>query len=123
MKNADWQADQQQLRQLRLFNNVAASSIYLLLSEFRACDLEIGEVLLSPFDRNQYLYPLLNGELRVHLGSLDSQPISTLKAGDCVGKISFIDNERPSAYVVASLVACCTCIANRCSNFSNIHPK
>ncbi|WP_397377979.1 GGDEF domain-containing protein [Pseudomonas sp.] len=102
MKSADWQADLQQLRQLRLFNNVAASSINLLLKEFRACDLETGDILLSPFDRNQYLYLLLNGELVVHLGSLDSQPVSTLKAGECAGEISFIDNERPSAYVVAS---------------------
>lgn len=102
MKNAKWQADLQQLRQLRLFHNVAASSIDLLLSEFRACDLATGEVLLSPSDRNQYLYLVLKGQLRVHLGSLDSPPVSTLNTGDCAGEISFIDNEHPSAFVVAN---------------------
>ncbi|MDP3813656.1 GGDEF domain-containing protein [Pseudomonas sp.] len=102
MKNAKWQVDLQQLRQLRLFNNVAVSSISQLLKEFRACDLESGEVLLSPFNRNQYLYLLLKGQLKVYLGSMDSLAVSILNVGDCAGEISFIDNEHPCAYVVAT---------------------
>jgi diguanylate cyclase (GGDEF)-like protein len=114
MKSADWQGDLQQIRHLRLFNNVAASNIGQLLKEFRACDLETDEVLLSPFNRNQYLYLLLEGQLNVYLGSLDSPPVSTLKAGDCAGEISFIDNEHPSAYVVAS-EPCCVLRLHRAS--------
>lgn len=102
MRNAKWQVDLHQLRQLRLFNNVAVGSISQLLKEFRACDLESGEVLLSPFNRNQYLYLLLKGQLKVYLGSLDSLSVSTLNVGDCAGEISFIDNEHPCAYVVAT---------------------
>jgi diguanylate cyclase (GGDEF)-like protein len=102
MKIAHWQADLQQIRQLRLFNNVASNSIDQLLKEFRACDLEAGEILLSPFNRNQYRYLLLKGQCQVYLGSLENQPVSTLSIGDCVGEISFIDNQHPSAYVVAS---------------------
>lgn len=102
MKNAPWQASLQQIRTLRLFNNVAASSINQLLKEFRACDLETGEILLSPFNRNQYLYLLLKGQFKVYLGSMDNQPVSTLCTGDCAGEISFIDNDHPSAYVVAT---------------------
>ncbi|MBB2495697.1 GGDEF domain-containing protein [Aquipseudomonas ullengensis] len=102
MKNAHWQQDLQQISRLRLFQNVAASSIDQLLREFRACELETGEVLLSPFNRNQYLYLLLDGELKVYLGSLENQPVSTLLSGECAGEISFIDNDHPSAYVVAS---------------------
>jgi diguanylate cyclase (GGDEF)-like protein len=117
MKNAKWQADLHQLRHLRLFNNVAASSISQLLKEFRACDLDAGEVLLSPFNRNQYLYLLLKGQLKVYLGSLDSQPVSTLKVGDCAGEISFIDNEHPSAYVVAT-EPCCVLRLHRESLFN-----
>jgi diguanylate cyclase (GGDEF)-like protein len=116
MKTASWQADLQQLRHLRLFNNVAASSISRLLKEFRACDLEAGEVLLSPFNRNQYLYLLLQGQLKVHLGSLDSQAVSTLKVGDCAGEISFIDNDHPCAYVVAT-ESCCVLRLHRESLF------
>ncbi|SDG86429.1 diguanylate cyclase (GGDEF) domain-containing protein [Pseudomonas benzenivorans] len=106
MKAARWQADLHQVRQLRLFNNVAVSSIDRLLKEFRACDVEAGEVLLSPFNRNHYLYLLLKGQFKVYLGSLDNQPVGTLSAGDCAGEISFIDNQPPSAYVVATEPSC-----------------
>ncbi|MCY1280877.1 diguanylate cyclase (GGDEF) domain protein [compost metagenome] len=102
MKTTHWQEDLQQLRHLRLFNKVAASILAQLLKEFRACELDAGEVLLSPFNRNQYLYLLLSGELKVYLGSLENQPVSTLEPGDCAGEISFIDNDYPSAYVVAT---------------------
>ncbi|MBD9482264.1 GGDEF domain-containing protein [Pseudomonas sp. PDM14] len=102
MKNAHWQQDLQQVKQVRLFQNVAADSLEQLLREFRACELETGEVLLSPFNRNQFLYLLLDGELKVYLGSLDNQPVSTLLPGECAGEISFIDNDHPSAYVVAT---------------------
>lgn len=102
MKSAHWQEDLQQISRLRLFQNVAANSIQHLLQEFRACELEAGEVLLSPFNRNQYLYLLLEGELKVYLGSLENQAVSTLHSGECAGEISFIDNDHPSAYVVAS---------------------
>lgn len=102
MKAAHWQVDLQLVRQLRLFENVAASSINQLLREFRAYDLDEGEILLSPFNRNQYLYLLLKGQLKVYLGSLESTSVSTLQVGDCTGEISFIDNEHPSAYVVAN---------------------
>lgn len=101
MKLAHRQADLHQIKQLRLFNQVALDNLDQLLKEFRAYDLEASEVLLSPFNRNQHLYLLISGRLRVYLGSLDNQAVSTLEVGDCAGEISFIDNEHPSAYVVA----------------------
>lgn len=102
MKSAKWQADRHKLQQLRLFSNVPLESVDLLLGEFRACELAQGETLLSPFNRNQYLYLLLEGQLKVYIGSQDSPPVSTLEVGECVGEVSFIDNQCPSAYVVAS---------------------
>lgn len=102
MKTTHWQTDPQQLRHLRLFRKVATQILTQSLKEFRACALENGELLLSPFNRNQHLYLLVSGELKVYLGSLDNQPVSTLEPGDCVGEISFIDNDYPSAYVVAT---------------------
>ncbi|SDH96690.1 diguanylate cyclase (GGDEF) domain-containing protein [Pseudomonas flavescens] len=102
MKAAHWQTDPQQIRHLRLFNNVALGSLTQLLDSFLPCDLDTGEVLLSPFDRNQYLYIVVNGSLKVYLGSMDNQPVTTLRPGDYAGEVSFIDNEHPSAYVVAT---------------------
>ncbi|AOE83829.1 GGDEF domain-containing protein [Pseudomonas sp. TCU-HL1] len=102
MKHVHWQEDLALLSRLRLFQNVAASNLERLLKEFRACDLEASEVVLSPFNRNQYLYLVLSGRLKVYLGSLDNSPVSTVEPGECAGEISFIDNDHPSAYVVAS---------------------
>ncbi|WP_160285904.1 GGDEF domain-containing protein [Pseudomonas knackmussii] len=102
MKAVAWQQDIQQLRQLRLFQNVAGASLECLLKDFRACELEQGEVLLSPFNRNNYLYMVMSGQLKVYLGSLDNSPVSTLEVGECAGEISFIDHDHPSAYVVAT---------------------
>lgn len=102
MKDAHWSGGLQQVQHARLFQNITASNLQQLVRHFCAYDLDQDEVLLSPFNRNQYLYLLLNGELKVYLGSLDNQPISTICAGECVGEISFIDNDHPSAYVVAT---------------------
>ncbi|MDH4611398.1 GGDEF domain-containing protein [Pseudomonas sp. BN102] len=102
MKHVHWQKDLHLLSRLRLFRNVAASNLEQLLKEFRACDLDTGEIVLSPFNRNQYLYLVLAGRLMVYLGSLENTPVSTVEVGECAGEISFIDNDHPSAYVVAS---------------------
>lgn len=102
MKHVHWQEDLALLSRLRLFQNVAVSNLEQLLKEFRACDLEAGEVVLSPFNRNQYLYLVVSGRLKVYLGSLDNSPVSTIEPGECAGEISFIDNDHPSAYVVVS---------------------
>ena len=101
MKLAHWQVDLQHIKHLQLFHKVAVDSLDQLLREFCAYDLEAGEVLLSPFNRNQHLYLVIKGSLRVYLGSLDNQAVSSLEVGDCAGEISFIDNDHPSAYVVA----------------------
>ncbi len=102
MKHVDWQADLTRLRQMRLFRNVTASNLKLLLSDVRAYALNDGEVLLSPFSRNHHLFLVLEGELRIFLGSLDNQPLSSIGPGECVGEISFIDNAPPSAYAIAN---------------------
>ncbi|WP_029529481.1 GGDEF domain-containing protein [Pseudomonas sp. S9] len=102
MKPAHWQAETQHLDKLRLFDKVALSNIEQLLKEFLAYDIDAGEILLSPTTRNQYLYVLVSGQLEVYLGSLENQPVSTLYVGDCAGEISFIDNDHPCAFVMAS---------------------
>jgi diguanylate cyclase (GGDEF)-like protein len=105
MKTSQQQPDLQQVLHLRLFQNVATSSLSRLLKDFRLCEYEAGEILLSPFKRNQYLYLLLEGQLKVYLGSLDNHSVSTLEPGECAGEVSFIDNQPPSAYVLASTPA------------------
>ena len=69
MKTSQRQADLQHVMHMRLFQNVAASNLSQLLKGIRACELEAGEILLSPFKRNQYLYLLLAGLLYAWPGS------------------------------------------------------
>ncbi|KAF1052345.1 MAG: Diguanylate cyclase DgcM [Stenotrophomonas maltophilia] len=102
MRPAQWQQDIRQLSQMRLFHNVTAASVQRLIGEFCACELDAGEILLSPFNRDPHLYLVLQGQLKVYLGSLDNSPVAVLDAGECAGEISFIDDENPSAYVVAA---------------------
>ena len=90
MKTSQRQADLQHVMHMRLFQNVAASNLQKLLKDFCAYELEAGEILLSPFQRNEHLFLLLEGELKVYLGSLDGNAVSTLNTGDCVGEISFL---------------------------------
>ena len=82
MRATQQQPDLQQVMQLRLFQNVATSSLTQLLKSFRLCQYEPGEILLSPFKRNQYLYLLLEGQLKVYLGSLDNHSVRTLEPGE-----------------------------------------
>jgi diguanylate cyclase (GGDEF)-like protein len=102
MKTTQQRPELQQVRQLQLFRNVADCKLSRLLNGFRLCEYDEGEILLSPFKRNQYLYLLLQGQLKVYLGSLDNHCMSILTPGDCAGEVSFIDNQPPSAYVLAS---------------------
>jgi diguanylate cyclase (GGDEF)-like protein len=105
MKTTQQQPELQQLRQIQLFHNVVDCKLSRLLIGFRLCEYDEGEVLLSPFKRNQYLYLVLEGQLKVYLGSLDNHCVGTLAPGDCAGEVSFLDNLAPSAYVLASTKA------------------
>jgi diguanylate cyclase (GGDEF)-like protein len=100
MKTCEWQ-DIHQLRQTRLFRNVALQDLNSLLGDLRACELERGEILLSPSCPNDHLYILVQGRLDIRLGQVDNPTVNVIRPGDCAGEISFIDNERPCAYVVA----------------------
>ena len=101
MKLAEWRAEMQHLKQARLLDHVDEPCLRLLQEFFEPCLIEAGEALLSPLEHNYYLYLVLDGELSVHLDSLDSHQVRTIGPGDCAGEISFMDDLPPSAYVVA----------------------
>jgi diguanylate cyclase (GGDEF)-like protein len=97
-----WQMDLHQLDHHRLFHKVALDSLRPALESIIACEVEPGEILLSPFSRNEHLYLILQGQMKVYLGSLENQPLRTLGPGECVGEISLLDHGYPTAYVVAT---------------------
>jgi diguanylate cyclase (GGDEF)-like protein len=91
------------LDSIALFRGVNPDDISDLLSACGRTDIEQGRTLLSPKIENQCVYVVLSGELAVHIGSLESEKISTLPPGSCAGEMSIIDNMDPSAYVVATV--------------------
>lgn len=93
--------DLQPLRQARLLSGLDESTLRQLNALTRTHDLAAGERLLSPLQRNPFLYLLLDGELLVYLGSAEGAPLFGLGPGDCCGESSFIDNAFPSTLVIA----------------------
>ena len=88
-----------------LFKNVPPRLIDRCLHECEQQRLAAGEILLSPARQNQHIYVVLGGCLTVHLHSLDNLPLAFLETGECVGEISILDQQNPSAIVIASEAA------------------
>ncbi len=92
------------LSRLQLFRNVNLDSSALLdllcLCNYRR--LAEGEVVLSTREENCYLYIVLKGRLAVQLASHTDIPFAIVEPGECVGEMSIIDSQVPSAQVSAA---------------------
>lgn len=86
---------------LRLFQGVDADIALTNLNRTTRRDLDAGEILLSPEIKNENVYILASGRLRVHLDSMDNPPLLQLEPGDCAGEMSIIEERDPSAWVIA----------------------
>ena len=93
--------DIERLLNSSLFRYVTPESVEGILRECRIRELADGETLLESEQSNAFLYVILSGTLRIHLGSADSEPITCLGEGETVGEMSLIDGGIVSAYVVA----------------------
>lgn len=64
--------------------------------------LEAGDILIEQgVRRHACMFLLLNGELGVHLDTVESDPVALIPAGETVGELSVLDGSAASAYVVA----------------------
>lgn len=84
-----------------LFKDAPEEVIIRIVAEATPLALSSGEVLLSPMRDNHHVFLLLSGTLALHFDSLDSPEIRELPTGVSVGEMSIIDDEPPSAYIVA----------------------
>ena len=91
-----------EIQQSQLFQGVDLERIRAQLLQCRKEVLQTGDVLLRPEFSNNCMYLLLKGRVTVHLENLDSEPLVSLVAGECVGEMSVFDGRNPSAYVKAS---------------------
>jgi len=88
---------------LQLFHDVSPDDVQTLLQKCERCDLDTGELLLSPGKKNENVYVVLSGSLHVHVGSPDSPLVATMETGECAGEMSIIEDRDPSAYVLAAV--------------------
>lgn len=89
------------LKKIRFFQSVDLGSIKGILDACTIRTLEPEEVLISAGQANRTVYFLLNGHVRIHLTSVESEPTAILGPGESVGEMSVIDHRPASAFVVA----------------------
>lgn len=93
------------LEGLELFHGVEAGDVQDLLQRCDRRDLEVNEVLISPAEKNKYVYIVLSGSITIHVGSPDTPALATMETGECVGEMSIIEDREPSAYVIGAEAA------------------
>lgn len=96
-------ADRLCLEASTLFRGTALESVAHLLTSCTLQDVGAETQLLRPGVENRCLYLIVSGELRVYLSDSALPTHAILGAGDCVGELSLIDGQAPSALVIAAI--------------------
>ncbi len=91
----------EKLSAVRLFAGVPPNELRELLIHCRVKRLDKEGILIRPGESDDRLYVLLTGMLRIHLATVDNDPIASVLPGESVGEMSVIDSSPRSAYVVA----------------------
>lgn len=90
------------LEGLELFQGVDAEDVQELLQACDRRDLDEGELLLSPGEKNEHVFIVLAGSVNVHVGAPETPILATMEVGACVGEMSIIEDRDPSAFVVGA---------------------
>jgi diguanylate cyclase (GGDEF)-like protein len=88
------------LQHVQLLRGESTQTLNWLLENSEQRQVPAGDVLLSPQQHNDTLYLVLSGRVQVRLDWQGHEALAYLDAGHCVGEMSIIDRERPSAIVV-----------------------
>lgn len=94
--------DHRVLANSRLFRQISIDSVEWLLETCPVSRLAPGETLLDPATENVAIYLILEGGLSVQLVGKETIEVTQLGPGDCVGEVSMVDGQRPSARVSAT---------------------
>ncbi len=90
------------LAESRLFRQVNLAMVESMLNSCTRHQLMPGDTVIEADSRNQTLYLVLSGQLRVYAGGRDTPANAMLEPGDCAGEMSFIDGQKSSALVLAA---------------------
>ncbi len=94
--------DRRVLANSKLFHEISLDSVEWLLETCPISHLASGETLLDPAMENRAVYLILGGSLSVRLVGKEAFEVTQLGPGDCVGEVSMVDDQRPSARVDAT---------------------
>ena len=86
----------------RVFHQVDMGLLAHMLGSCARHQLAPGDTLIEAGARNNNLFIVLSGQLRVYAGGRDLPANAILGFGDCVGEMTLIDGERSSALVLAA---------------------
>ena len=84
-----------------LFRGIDTQTLGRLPDACQVIKLVPGEILMSMGQTNEYLYLVLDGELKVQTSEKEHHHYILLQAGECVGELSLVDGKRVSAIVSA----------------------
>lgn len=95
-------ADRAILEQSKLFRHISIDAVEEVLADCPVYALAPGDVLIEPEQENHAVYIVLEGSLSVKLAGRETFEVTHLGPGECVGEISMVDGQRPSARVEAA---------------------
>jgi diguanylate cyclase (GGDEF)-like protein len=90
----------------QILRGESEANLHWLLEHARQKHFPAGDVLLTPDRDNHTLYLVLSGRVQVRLDWQGHEALAYIEAGHCVGEMSIIERERPSAIVVTD----CDCL-------------
>lgn len=90
-----------EVSQNHLFYEIPSRYLEPVLAECSMQQLQKGDILLSPDQENHQLYLLVSGQLQVYLDKADARTGFPIAPGECIGEMSFIEQRRTSAFVIA----------------------
>ncbi|CAK0759381.1 GGDEF domain-containing protein [Gammaproteobacteria bacterium] len=102
IRRAVREADRPRIQSAEIFRNLSLDALEHALARCNVLELPAGKTLLAPGQRNDSVYILLSGRLRVWLDNPTSAHYLTLTDGECVGEMSVIDGGVVSALVIAA---------------------
>lgn len=86
---------------LYILGSLDDSDIEWIAQHATRTTLNSGETLIRQGHVIDHLYILLEGQLSVRSGKDGGQEVAVLLSGEIVGEISFVDNRKPTASVIA----------------------
>lgn len=90
----------------RIFSGVPCASLAGIVDRFPLQRFAAETPLLQPGDRNQAVFFVMSGSLKIGIGEHGHGEHFEVGVGGCVGEMSVIDNQPVSAEVVASENTC-----------------